>query len=527
MKSKYLFLVAALGMISVACDDTTKTEPAPPQNYPAPPIVSDGAVVSSTAGILKMTNINLNDYADTQHEEEGILVDGTLLEAIVLEETKDLPEGAQVVYTIELSANEDFDDDYQTVPTIAEGNKYYINTEAWNDAHVWLYGSAQEERLIYYRVPVYVVVSGTTYRYNSPDYYAAEGDILEMCIESKGLPGVDFLYTPGANGTWNFENDLKVFNIETGSPTNTYSQFKGFVWIISEFKLSSIAEWEDDKNWGLYPDEEPEIQDDGALAGKLQAGAGNIPVPEESLYLVEANMADLQYRLYTINTISCRGAFNGWGDGSAPDALLTPSENHFIWTTEIDFTEPNSEFKINTNGSWNYPQLGGDPSALDLGGNTDNIVGPAEPGRYLISLSFEQWPYTLTWSNITLWEENVGEYAAFYLRGGMNNWGNDWFNDEEPAPAAKDWEFQTGEAINTYVINNVTIPAGTEFKVADSKWSNVNYGGGVVEPGTVTALVYNGDNLKVDNAFTGSVTVTFNGPMEDQPSCTILLTPAN
>lgn len=69
---------------------------------------------------------------------------------------------------------------------------------------------------------------------------------------------------------------------------------------------------------------------------------------------------------------------------------------------------------------------------------------------------------------LAIWVADVP--VNIYLRGGMNNWGNDGLTAE--------WQFATGAEENTWVTPVVTIPAGTEFKVADSSWGSINLGAG-------------------------------------------------
>lgn len=100
---------------------------------------------------------------------------------------------------------------------------------------------------------------------------------------------------------------------------------------------------------------------------------------------------------------------------------------------------------------------------------------------------------------LAIWVSEVP--IDMYLRGGMNGWG-----------ASAEWQFKTGDEENTWVVKNVTIPGGTEFKVADSSWGSCNWGAGdnnVVTPGDEYEL-NSGDNpgnLKVEADFQGNVQV--------------------
>lgn len=132
---------------------------------------------------------------------------------------------------------------------------------------------------------------------------------------------------------------------------------------------------------------------------------------------------------------------------------------------------------------------------------------------------------TTYFSNVVSFQKVSADYLAIwvadvpanlYLRGGMNEWGAD---------AA--WRFATGTESNTWVIKNVTIPAGTEFKVADSNWGPINLGSGdsnVVVPGEKFTLNggENPGNLTVTADFTGRVQLSLvNGVYE------LILDPAN
>lgn len=113
-------------------------------------------------------------------------------------------------------------------------------------------------------------------------------------------------------------------------------------------------------------------------------------------------------------------------------------------------------------------------------------------------------------SNVVRFENVSADYLAIwvadvaidmYLRGGMNDWG-----------ASAEWQFKTGDEENTWVVKNVTIPDGVEFKVADSSWGACNWGAGdsnVVTPGDEYQLNTgdNPGNLKASGEFHGNVQV--------------------
>lgn len=97
----------------------------------------------------------------------------------------------------------------------------------------------------------------------------------------------------------------------------------------------------------------------------------------------------------------------------------------------------------------------------------------------------------------------AGQPANLYLRGGMNEWG-----------ASEEYQFYTADEEYSWATNIVTIPNGTEFKVADSSWAPINLGWGTngagddtgdITPDEIYHLTWseNPGNLTMKGDFTG------------------------
>ena len=87
----------------------------------------------------------------------------------------------------------------------------------------------------------------------------------------------------------------------------------------------------------------------------------------------------------------------------------------------------------------------------------------------------------------------------------MNNWGNDGLD-------GTDWQFKTGAEKDTWETPVITIPAGTEFKVADADWSSINLGAGdpEINPGEAYNLAASdAGNIKMAVDFTGIAYLKF------------------
>lgn len=95
----------------------------------------------------------------------------------------------------------------------------------------------------------------------------------------------------------------------------------------------------------------------------------------------------------------------------------------------------------------------------------------------------------------------AGQEVNIYMRGSFDEGWN----------ALPEWQFVTGPAENTWVIpHEISLTAGTEFKIADSSWGPLNLGAGdnnLVNPDEAFPL-NGGDNpgnLTINQDFTGKV----------------------
>lgn len=192
--------------------------------------------------------------------------------------------------------------------------------------------------------------------------------------------------------------------------------------------------------------------------------------------------------------IYVRGSINGW-DALPEYEFVTTNERDVYIFRNITLAE-NDEWKI-ADSSWGDINLGiGSDAKLEVnvpvelasgGGNikmefafSGNIRLEKKGNKYVMTL------------------QSAGAPSGIYFRGDMNGWD-----------AAKNWEFLTTDADNVLKLGNVTLDPSQGFKVADKDWGAINYGGTApVIPGTEYVLVYNGENLNVSDAFTGTAILT-------------------
>lgn len=203
--------------------------------------------------------------------------------------------------------------------------------------------------------------------------------------------------------------------------------------------------------------------------------------------------------------IYLRGDMNNWGDGEGDldgwEFMTTDAAG--VYCIESASIPEGTEFKV-ADATWssiNYG-LGSDPFEI---GKAYILNGPDNPGNLTMPKNFTG-RVTLTVKGATytiLFDpaepDTPDQPTGVYLRGGMNNWGNG-------AGDLDGWEFKTSDVKNIWYVKNVTIAAGTEFKVADADWGSVNYGGS--EGDIVIGKAYllgTGANMVCPEAFTGDV----------------------
>ena len=186
------------------------------------------------------------------------------------------------------------------------------------------------------------------------------------------------------------------------------------------------------------------------------------------------------------------GGFQGW-DVEQP-AVFTFADGVYTLVAEKAST-----MKISTlAGNWDDFNS----ATIAPSGEAENGVVPFEViQNYEFILDYEaDWTVTIDPSKQTIKfaTEDARPEVDIYLRGGMNDWGVD-----------EAWKLTSTDG-NIYTLANVSIEAGTEFKIADASWGTVNYGlDEAIAPDTTVTLVYNGNNCKLTQSVENA-TVEFN-----------------
>ncbi len=484
-------MLGVLGMFAASCDEAP--EAPKPQENAQEPIFAVGDITSATDGVLAAdAQLNLEDY----RESAGIPV-------MKLAEAKYLPEGAAVEYKVQLASDEDFAGKVLTLDTEAgENGVYTVDAEAWNDAHVALFGKSPKVKTVYYRVPVYVALDGTDYRYESTSYYAAEGSLEETCMDL-GFVIENKYYLVGTINGWGlntsapaFEHsdadvyDDPVFTIAFKVDQADIDANSGWWWKVAPESSAAAVDWD-----ALVG---PETNGDTALSGHLvdtNAQAGVIDQPGS--YKMTINMEAMTYNIekllrptYAYTPGNCNGwsqlnsswmqYFSGEIDGKARSLYYT--------MMPLD----TNGFKVCLDTKWdNSTDYGAETDAPALTGNFvlgqygKNIIVP-EAGLYWMNANYDD-----DRGEFTTYELIKVEYVSLIGSFAASGWSAD-----VEMTANEDLTVWTGE---------ITLAEGDEWKV------RINHGwlyslGADGEDNTHT--IFPGSNIKLGEAGTFTITLT-------------------
>lgn len=265
-----------------SCEDDTVPNPNPQEN-PQEPILAQGDIEVAKAGVLNQTGvIDLNDY-------EGNV------ELLEVTKATNLPAGASVNLAIQVSASKDFAS-YKTMNLLANGNVYSYDTFDWNELQLEMFGKSLNPMTVYYRVPVYVNLSSTDYRYNATNYYALEGQMQvkrmnpDYVIEENYYVFGSFVggNTP-ASGVKMYHNEEDVYdnpNFSYAFEVSAGQAADGYTLLIAPESLHN-AQATSAQCYGVDPDKE----------GYLMVGGSPLKVTEEGPYMLEFNAQTLEYAL--------------------------------------------------------------------------------------------------------------------------------------------------------------------------------------------------------------------------------------
>lgn len=494
-------MAGALALFAVSCEKDI--EPAKPQVNPQEPVLTTGDITTVAAGVLANTSetINLESYRAAGQ-----------IPVLGLPTTENLPEGAAVEYKLELSAHEDFSNsvivDANVGETSETSNNYYVLTEAWNTAHIKIFGRDPKPQTAYFRVPVYVNLEGTDFRYSATNYYALTGTLTESCMDwGFVIEDAYYLMTSGTGLTPAGAKDDEFVQTYSGSPydqpyfevkfkvsedqlTASAGQYK---WLVAP---KSAVEANNTKGvMGIAPaDQQPML--DSIAAGStfngnlLTEGYAAGYVTAAGKYLVNIDVWNGTFSIKQIfqpTQLYTPGGSNGWNQLNSAWLMIDGNKNYY------GFSPLRDGFKICENPNWNdnNANWGSDPDVPGglMNGQEAGDIPVETAGLYLINVTFNAETDGLETYTLTQLDANkVGLIGSF----APSNWDSDVFM----APAMDKDGNLTGDWSA-----DVTFEAGQEFKVRfDGDWAH-NLGG------DLQALTQDGANIKVEESGTYTITL--------------------
>lgn len=504
MKLKYLYVLPILATALMGCDEIEYSDAKPVENPQLPGITQNDFSITQSAALLN--GINLDALSAQTDDPASYMVE--LYSINVL--TDALPESAVLNGEIQLSLTSDFAEPFDlTDVTTEEGVVSVPLKSLLYTRGTMISANDPREYTIYYRIPVYVTLNGGQYKLGDKDYYYCAGDSFPESGVDPGYYVEEAYYLLGNNGS--------------GIDTAVKFDHSGYnIYDDTIFTVSALFS-EGNSSWVIVPESAYQAaltsgslntanvygaQDPSALEGILELGGKAGSVEAGYRYNFTINLSTLAYSITQVPLLSAgdptgvylRGGMNNW------DALAT---YEFIATDDQDVyilpyltLAAGTEFKVADEG-WSSINLGGSGAEIVPGteyalNGGDNIKISVEFTGYAVLTNSDE-GYSLLLQPFEADTANV--LSGIYLRGGMNEWG---------APEAD--EFVTSEYKGVWYLNNKTIATGTEFKVADEGWSNVNLGatngaGAFDETsGTgILGLVSNGGNITLAANFTGDL----------------------
>lgn len=294
------------------------------------------------------------------------------------------------------------------------------------------------------------------------------GEAMEWTTEEVLLPEITQLYVVGDYNDWTNEEEAVVpFIISTETSEGLAD---GYIYLTAgEIKfIEVLGSWADETTFG----------DDGA--GSLTSPGENIPVAEDGLYYITANLAEMTYSLLKMNWGIIGDATPGGWDGQTPlayEADLNVLKGAFAMTV--------GEFKFRANDSWSY-NYGSDEADGNLRFDGSNIPVEAE-GDYAITLDLSA-PHAYTYS--------------------ANRWGI--IGNATPGGWDADTFMSWDTEAEVFTVTADLVAGEIKFR-ANADW-DVNFGG------DWPALNPDGANIVIDDA--GNYTLTLN-PWTGEGSITL------
>lgn len=463
MKKLGIFCAALLALGFASCDD--KSDLGIAQTNPQETVMSANGVTVDFGSGIAGNALDLSDYLDY-----NVNTPGTPIPVIKLAEAKDLPEGAEVSFAMQIAADENFSN-----PTTIPVENGCVAPEAWDSWFRTTLGKSPAAKDNYVRFAAYISYAGQLSRVGTENTWFASKKLsvtpvpLDITIE-------DSYYLIGTINGWSLadtnpfkHNDSQsVYDDPNFTITVEITEEEaeaGWWWKVAPASAVTAGDW--DKVIGTDIDGNPELE--GKLVDtKAQAGC----IKEAGTFMMTINLMDMTYSFKKLSYLYTPGNSNGWNQGNSQLLSYDAEAGVYKGLAYLD-----GEFKFTNQADWNGTNYGnaGTEGTLTTDPGAGNLS--AEKGLYYIEVNVDDLTYTMT--PVTTWG----------MIGDFNSWGS-----SVAMTPSDDFLTWTGE---------LTLAAdgqGWKFRANDG-W-DINLGG---TPGNLT---FGGSNI--DSFGAGTYTVTLN-----------------
>ncbi|MCM1152194.1 MAG: hypothetical protein NC328_00870 [Muribaculum sp.] len=481
MKKSLILMTAALGLAFTACDDTSDLGT---MQVNQPPVVVESGGVA-TADLLGTTldlnnyqNVNLPimDVAMNSEFPESATISGTLQ----LSKNKDFSNPQEIAYTSMASEGENKaaaakDGDVRKLQAFVEGN-------AVENAFVALFGKAPYEHTVYVRYNMFIQdgTQANILSYEGEEWWPVRTIEMTPVDLKLDVKASYTLHTSTGDNIEMYHSDQHQYDDPNFSAVFTVPEGA------SDFTLYITPTGEDNVKYGVAPG----FDADGK-SGRLAEGGTPIRLSDAGPYKIEVNM---QTKMYTITFafknlwVACKG--NNFNFTRNCQSLLTDDYiNYYGFAYIYQY--------------WGLTTQADLKGTIFVKGDKDNTLsiadtfitesnGIPQPGK-------KRGLYYLT-ANL-----NKMSYDAVYIEtlgvvGSNNNWGNENADGTVTPDAALKAQTKDPTVYSVWT-GDVTFDAPGEFKVrANSGW-DINLGG------PLNNLTLGGDNIKIEEAGTYTITV--------------------
>ena len=454
MKKIGLMLMAALSLGFVACEDTSSA--IPQSNPQEATMTADGLTVAYGS-----------DLAGESIDLATLVANGGAVNVITTEAVENLPAGAAVEYTMQISANED----YSNATSFKVENGAVSATE-WDNWFRSTIGYAPDTKVNYVRFEAYVVEGTSKVRLGGPDvWYGAKAIsvtpiALDITIEEN-------YYLLGTINGWSVAEAIKFNHSEANvydDPIFTLNfeiseeeAAAGWWWKIVPQSTYETGNWVDAKNGSFGVEVNGDTATEGVLFGRPSesedCGAGCLNISGQLRLTID--MLNGTYAFTSaVTNLWTPGNSNGWNHASAQMLFTNDFENY------MGFAHLDGEFKFTNAADWNHTNYGfaeegkisTDGGNINAGGNglywcqvntteltyslylaeTLGVIGDATPGAWDNSTALTPSADFLVWTGDVEfkaggeWKLRANNAWDVNLGGDMNNLSKDGSNIATP-----------------------------------------------------------------------------------------------